>query len=156
RRGSRFSYQISPNDRPDDRWATAQLDPLNARKFPDDPTYRFVSASVLDLPGGVDEQWALRTPDRRGLIEQKKLASALLRNERDIWVYTPPGYTRAAGPYPLLLLFDGAAYVSDRWGNAPATLDNLINSGRIRPVIVCFDPGNRGNMQGREAGQTYA
>ena len=145
RRGSRLEYLISPNDRHDDSFATQQLDPSNPRRFPDDPTYRFFAESVLDIPGGPDEHWALRIPSRRGLIEQKKVSSALLKTDRDIWVYTPPGYTPSAGPYPLLLLLDGAAYVSDRFVNAPATLDNLIDEGRIRPVIVCFDPANRGN-----------
>ncbi len=155
RRGSRLPYRISPNDRPEDRWATAQLDPLNRRKFPDDPTYRFFSDSVLDLPGAPDEQWALRTPARRGHIEAKKVTSALLNIEREIWVYTPPGYTRSAGPYPLLLLFDGAGYVADRFLNAPATLDNLINEGRIRPTVVCFDPGNRPRATGLAGAKKY-
>ena len=126
--------------------ATRSAEP--AAKFPDDPTYPIVSQSVLDMPGAPDEQWALRTPVRRGLIEERTVKSALLKNpvfkdERPIWIYTPPGYDRTAGPYPLLVLLDGAAWVSNRFGNAPATLDNLINDGRIRPAIVLFDPGNR-------------
>ena len=101
------------------------------------------------MPGAPDEQWAMRTPVRRGLIEERTVKSALLKNpvfgdERPIWIYTPPGYDPTAGPYPLLVLLDGAVYVSNRFGNAPATLDNLINDGRIRPAIVVFDPGNRG------------
>jgi len=145
RRGSRIVYGISPNDRADDRWATEQLDPLNPHRFPDDPTYHFYSQSVLETPGAPDEQWALRPPVRRGAIEQRKITSAILGGERDIWIYTPPSYTGTGGPYPLLLLLDGATYVSSRFENAPGTLDNLINDGRIRPVIVCFDPANRGN-----------
>ena len=149
RRGTRVGYDISPNDREEDRWATRQLDPLNPRRTPDDPTYPLFATSVLDMPGAPDEQWALRRPVRRGLIEERAVTSALLRNpvlgnERPIWIYTPPGYAPTAGPYPLLLLLDGAAYVSNRFGNAPATLDNLINDGRIRPAIVVFDLGNRG------------
>jgi enterochelin esterase family protein len=148
RRGTRLAYGISPNDRPATRWATAQLDPLNPRKFPDDPTYRFDSQSVLDMPGAPDERWALRTPVRRGLIEERTVTSALLKNpqvsgEQQIWIYTPPGYQPTAGPYPLVVLLDGAAYVSKRFGNAPATLDNLIDEGRIRPAIALFDPRNR-------------
>jgi enterochelin esterase family protein len=80
---------------------------------------------------------------------ERTVRSALLKNpvfgnERPIWIYTPPSYDPAAGPYPLLVLLDGAAYVSNRFGNALATLDNLINDGRIRPPIVLFDLGNRG------------
>lgn len=144
RRGTRVGYSISPNDREEDRWATEQLDPLNPRRTPDDPTYRFYAQSVLDMPAAPDEQWALRPPVRRGLVEERKVTSALLKNERPIWIYTPPGYDPTAGAYPLLVLLDGAAYVSNRFGSAPTTLDNLINAGRIRPVIVVFDGGNRG------------
>lgn len=144
RRGSRFSYVISPNDRPETSWATAQLDPLNPREFPDDPTYRGFSQSVLDMPGAPDEQWAMRTPVRRGRIEERTVKSTLLKNEDQIWIYTPPGYSPSAGPYPLVVLLDGAAQVSRRFVNAPTTLDNLINDGRIRPPIVLFDPRNRG------------
>ena len=149
RRATRMEYDISPNDQEAERWATRQLDPLNPRRTPDDPTYPFERSSVLDLPGAPDEQWALRPPVRRGLIEERTVTSTLLKNprfgnERPIWIYTPPGYSPTAGPYPLLVLLDGAAYVSNRFGNAPATLDNLINDGRIRPAIVVFDPGNRG------------
>jgi enterochelin esterase-like enzyme len=143
RRGTRIEYVISPNDRPANRWATAQLDPLNPRKFPDDPTYRWYSQSVLDMPGAPDEQWALRTPSRRGAIEEKTVTSTLVKEDQ-IWIYTPPGYSQSTGPYPLVILFDGAAYVSHRFGAAPVTLDNLINDGRIRPAVVCFDPRNRG------------
>jgi enterochelin esterase-like enzyme len=144
RRGTRINYRISANDRAADRGFTAQLDPLNPRKYPEDPTYRFVTWSVLDMPGAPDEQWALRTPVRRGTVEEKTITSTLLKTQRQIWIYTPPGYSPTAGPYPLVVLLDGAAYVSSRFLAAPATFDNLINDGRIRPAVVCFDLGNRG------------
>jgi enterochelin esterase-like enzyme len=155
RRGTRIDYRISPNDRAADRGLTAQLDPLNPRKYPEDPTYRFVSWSVLDMPGAPDEQWALRTPVRRGRIDEKTFTSALLKNQRQIWIYTPPGYTPTAGPYPLVILLDGGTYVSSRFLAAPATFDNLINDGRIRPTVVCFDPGNRGNAAGLAGAGNY-
>jgi enterochelin esterase-like enzyme len=53
-------------------------------------------------------------------------------------------------------LLDGAAYVSKRFAAAPATLDNLINDGRIRPAVVCFDARNRGgNSAGIADAQRY-
>jgi enterochelin esterase-like enzyme len=156
RRGTRIQYVISPNDRAADRWVTRRLDPLNPRKFPDDPTYRYISQSVLDMPGAPDEQWALRTPVRRGTIEEKTVASALIKSPGGIWIYTPPGYSPTDGPYPLVYLLDGAAYVSNRFAAAPATLDNLINHGRIRPAVVCFDARNRGaNSAGIAGAQRY-
>jgi enterochelin esterase family protein len=157
RRGSRFTYMLSPNHRDEDRWATAQTDPLNPRVFPDDPTYPYAVNSVLNTPGTPDEQWTLRKPVRRGQIESKRFTSKLLSNERDIYIYTPPGYTPTAGPFPFVLLFDGYAYVADRFLNAPATLDNLINDGRIRPAIVCFlPPVNRRAEQGIAGADRYS
>jgi enterochelin esterase-like enzyme len=116
RRGTRIAYRISPNDREEDH-ATWSLDPLNSRRTPDDPSYPYLRSSVLDLPGAPDDQWALRTPVRRGLIEERTITSALLQNpafgkERPIWIYTPPGYDRTAGPYPLLVLLDSAAVMT--------------------------------------------
>lgn len=156
RRGSRFSYWLSPNDRPGDFLSTARLDPLNPRVFPDDPSATQDLNSVLDTPGAPDETWVRRTPARRGTVEQNTFKSGLLQNVRDIWVYTPPGYSPTAGPYPLVVLLDGFAYVSAASNNAPTTLDNLINDGRIRPAIVCFlNSVNRGVEQGHPGAADY-
>jgi enterochelin esterase-like enzyme len=156
RGGSRLAYTLSPNDRAEDRMLTSQLDPLHARAFPDDASYPFQRQSVVETPGAPDESWARRPPVRRGAIDQKVFRSALLQNDRDIWIYTPPGYDPKRGPYPFLLLFDGGAYVSPRFLNAPATLDNLINDGRIRPAVVGFLPTvNRAAEQGFNAGGAY-
>lgn len=156
RRGSRFSYWLSPNDRPGDFLFTARLDPLNPRVFPDDPGATQDLNSVLDTPGAPDETWFRRTPARRGTVEQKTFKSELLKNVRDIWVYTPPGYSATAGPYPLVVLFDGFMYVSAAWNNAPSTFDNLISEGRVRPAIVCFlNSVNRGVEQGHVGADAY-
>jgi enterochelin esterase family protein len=115
-----------------------QLDPLNPRVFPEDPNSSVDLSSVLDTPGAPDETWVRRTPTRRGAVEQKKAGSKLLGVESDIWVYTPPGYAAVAGPYPLLILFDGESYVRPDFNDAVRTLDNLISDGLMRPVVVCF------------------
>jgi enterochelin esterase family protein len=75
---------------------------------------------------------------KRGVVEQSTFRSGLLKNERDMWIYTPPDFSPAAGPYPLLVLFDGFEYVRPGSIDAPTTLDNLISQRRIRPVVVCF------------------
>jgi enterochelin esterase family protein len=114
-RGSRFSYQLAPNDR-GEVYLTAQKDPLNPSSFGE--------GSVLETPGAPDESWHRRTPSVRGTIRLYHLDSALLKATRDISVYTPPGYAPSNGPYPLLILFDGAAYVDNTRLGAPNTLDN--------------------------------
>ena len=109
RRGSRFSYWLTPNHRANGgRVFTDQLDPLNPRVFPEDPAATVDLSSVLEMPEAPDESWVRRTPTARGAIEHKRFNSAVLKNERGIAVYTPPGYT-ARG-----------------------------NDGRIRPAVVCF------------------
>ena len=90
-RGARFTYSLVPNHRSADWLFTATLDPLNPRVSQDDPSSLVDQSSVLELPGAPDESWFRRTPVRRGTVEQKKFKSEVLNNERDVWIYTPPG-----------------------------------------------------------------
>lgn len=148
RRGSRFSYNLAPNDRParpGDAHYTAQRDPLNPRVA--NPLVAY-GHSILETPGAPDESWFSRTPAVRGSITQHSLDSVLLKKRREISVYTPPGYSLSNGPYPLLILFDGGAYISNL--GAPNTLDNLINEHRIRPTVVCFVSDARGVSANQE------
>ncbi|RIK44879.1 MAG: enterochelin esterase [Chloroflexi bacterium] len=115
-------------------------DPLNPRTFdsaaPTDKPDGFRRLmSVLELPDAEPMPWferAIGIPT--GSVEQHRFASELLGNERDVWLYLPPGYDPAAEPYGLLLLFDGAEarYVLD----APGTLDALLAAGRIPPLVA--------------------
>jgi enterochelin esterase-like enzyme len=156
RRDSRLPYSFSPNDRPQDRALTVRVDPLHSRVYPDDPTYPSRRDSVVELPQAPDQAWALRPASVKGIVTEQRFVSQSLKNERQVWIYMPPRYNAAAGPYPFVLLFDGAAYVSSRWLNAPNTLDNLIDSARIRPPIVCFVPAvNRSIEQGYEGADAY-
>jgi enterochelin esterase family protein len=113
---------------------------LNPHRYPEavDPSTTFVT-SVFETPDAPDESWFRRTPTSRGQLERKTFRSELLKGERDIWVYTPVGYAPRTGPYPLVILFDGAAYLNATWnGSLPNTLDNLISDRRIRPPVVCL------------------
>jgi enterochelin esterase family protein len=58
----------------------------------------------------------------------------ILGNERTAWVYTPPGYDPAAGPYAFVLLFDGWAYAN--LIPTATILDNLIGAGRLPPTVA--------------------
>ena len=135
-RGSRFEYELAPNDH--GGVYLSQKDPLNPRSFSE--------SSVLETPDAPDESWYRRTPAVRGTIRPYHVDSALLKATRDISVYTPPGYAPSNGPYPLLILFDGDAYVDNTRLGAPNTLDNLIAEHRIRPTVVCFVSDNRSNF----------
>jgi enterochelin esterase-like enzyme len=71
---------------------------------------------------------------RAGAVTHYQVASAILGNERRVWVYTPPGYSDGAGPYDTLLLFDGGAYIHDI--PMPTIVDGLIDAGRIPPLVA--------------------
>jgi enterochelin esterase-like enzyme len=73
-----------------------------------------------------------------------------LKNEREIAVYLPSGYSSSAKPYGLLVLFDEDAYLNDKKHNTivptPTILDNLISENRIPPTVAVFidnPPGTR-------------
>jgi enterochelin esterase-like enzyme len=60
-------------------------------------------------------------------------------------VYTPPGYESSRARYPVLYLFHGGGGNEDHWfdsGFAHVALDNLIASGRMKPMIVVTPNAN--------------
>ena len=164
--GARFSYQLSPNDPLTDpgsldggpqaarRLATAQIDPLNLHPL-EDASYcpparsKFECPSTAELPGAPVQPWIVKnagTP--QGRIEKQRIKSAILGNERDISVYTPPGYRADTRPYALLILFDDFAYLS--FVPAPAILDNLIAASKIPPTVAVLIGNPSGESRSRE------
>jgi len=145
----RSAYRFSPNDslvpfeQVEDwaaRLATWRPDPLNPRTFvfpkdQEDPNDFEQVVSVIELPAAPPQPWSEQRPDApAGRIEQHHIRSAILDNERRIWVYTPPGYTDAGEPFGLLLLFDGwsSIYVL----SAPTILDNIRAADRLPPLVA--------------------
>jgi enterochelin esterase-like enzyme len=60
-------------------------------------------------------------------------------------VYTPPGYESGKGKYPVFYLLHGAGDCDDSWtsvGRANFILDNLIASGKAKPMIVVMPAGH--------------
>jgi len=70
-----------------------------------------------------------------------------LKNTRKISVYTPPGYSKNAPPYDLLVVFDGDSFIETV--PTPTTLDNLISEKRIAPTVALI-VGNAKGMRGTE------
>lgn len=69
----------------------------------------------------------------------------LPENADDFYIYTPPGYdAKGSTRYPVLYLLHGWSQTSNSWdttGHARQTLDELIGSGRARPMIVVMPTG---------------
>jgi enterochelin esterase-like enzyme len=135
RNDARFSYAFSPNDSlvalldPARNSMAFKPDPLNSKRLPD------LYASYVELPAAPREWITPAAKKDQGALVRTTFASAIRKNERDIWVYTPAGFTTSTGRYPLLVLLDGGGYISS---TAPARdiLDNLIAQGKIPPVVA--------------------
>jgi enterochelin esterase family protein len=120
--------------------ADLRHDPLNARTHvyrghPEDADDADVLASVLELPDAPAFAWSLERDVPRGSVEMHRLASERLGNTRRVYTYTPPAYD-AAQTYPLVVCFDGWAYVDDAYVPLPRVFDNLIAAGRIPSVVA--------------------
>lgn len=142
----RVSYMFSPNDpllplmdmEPQEQTAhfleRANVwfaDPLNPRRFGMAP---MPEQSYVELPDAPPQPYpAKRDGVPEGTIEREDLESDPLGEGRRIWTYLPPGYDASAGPYPLVLQFDG---IGSRKLGLHTTLDNMI-AERILPPVVC-------------------
>lgn len=70
--------------------------------------------------------------------------SPTLKMKRRMTVYTPAGYDKGRN-YPVLYLLHGAGGDEDAWislGRCAQIMDNLIASGKARPMIVVMPNGN--------------
>lgn len=121
------------------RIASWFADPLNPATFVY-PADEFLGSdetvvSLIELPAAPVQPWlAPRADANHGELVQQLHRSELLDNERRIWVYTPPGYQPDDEPYPLLVLFDGDVVLGPI--PFPTILDNLIDDGRIPPMVA--------------------
>jgi enterochelin esterase-like enzyme len=71
--------------------------------------------------------------------------SSTLGGQRRMLVYTPPGYDGSADRYPVLYLLHGGGDDDSGWstiGRAGFIVDNLLASGKVRPLIVVMPNGS--------------
>ena len=95
--------------------------------------------SMVVVPG--PKPWLPASGVPRGAITRHTYASAIAGDERDFFVYTPPGYDRRRGrAYPVLYLLHGLGDDAERWttggGGAHHILDNLIAAGQAVPMVM--------------------
>jgi enterochelin esterase-like enzyme len=94
-------------------------------------------------PEGEFQTWKQDVP--HGTVSRIEYWSDALGQKRSAMVYTPPGYMKDAGRYPVLYLVHGAGDSYDSWtsvGHAHLILDNLIAAGKARPMIVVMPFGH--------------
>lgn len=119
------------------------IDPANpARKPQRNPT-----ASILHIAGTPPNVWDFQDVPH-GTVHQHTYFSKSLGRPRDMWVYTPAHYETEAhqsAKYPLLVLQHGSGDRHETWvvhGKANLILDNLIASGKAKPMIVVMIDGH--------------
>lgn len=101
------------------------------------------SASLVEVPGS--ELWQLRDVPHGKVEMLTHRSKALNGAERQVFVYTPPGYSKSKAAYPVLYLFHGSNDVAAGWtwtGNAHLILDNLIAEGKAVPMIIVMPWGH--------------
>lgn len=97
--------------------------------------------SLLVVPGDFSE-----TRDvPHGTVGAVHYVAKTLNNaRREIYVYTPPGYEKGTGRYPVLYLIHGGGDTAISWstvGRANNILDNLLADKKAVPMIVVMPSG---------------
>ncbi|MDH6358553.1 esterase [Parabacteroides sp. PF5-9] len=87
--------------------------------------------------------------NKRGNLSKVWFDSPTLKMNRRMYVYTPYGYETGTQKYPVLYLLHGGGGDEDAWSNmgrACEILDNLIEQGKAKPMIVVMPNGNPGQQ----------
>lgn len=116
------------------------LDPSNYTVKPNF-LYR---ANEVHIPGPPTLSWEIAAVPH-GEIHHHFYKSAVVGDDRDFFVYTPPGYdARAKQTYPVLYLLHGYSDDASAWtavGRANVLLDNLIAQGQAKPMLIVMPLG---------------
>ena len=100
-------------------------------------SYGSAGQSMVRVPGAAPWNPA---EGPKGAVTHHFYHSALIGDDRDYFVYTPPNYdAHRKEPYPVLFLLHGLGDEASGWttvGAANVILDNLIDSGKAKPMIM--------------------
>lgn len=116
------------------------LDPANVYVARDVSTL----SNIFLIDGGYDGLYGIADVPH-GTVRKQWYHSDLLGTDRRLTVYTPAGYETSGRNYPVLYLLHGMGGDENAWselGRATQILDNLIASGKARPMIVVMPNGN--------------
>ncbi|WP_242223350.1 esterase family protein [Bacillus cereus group sp. BfR-BA-01380] len=129
------TYYFSINDSFEQDWVKRsenyKRDPLNSKMF----GYEAEPMSFLELclSSQIDKT-KQQTHIPKGKVETHQFYSSILKNERQLWIYTPHNYSPEQSSYDLLIMFDGRSMLQTL--SAAATLDHLIHTKEIPPCIL--------------------
>jgi enterochelin esterase family protein len=136
-----YSFQVD---------GVSMIDPGNPAIKP----MREPRTSILQLPG----QPPLLTDFQEvphGVVRQHTYLSKSLGRQRELAVYTPPGYDKQPdAKFPTLYLQHGSGDNQATWtvhGKAHWILDNLIAQGRAKPMVIVMMDGHASTGQNNTA-----
>ncbi|MHA1670529.1 MAG: alpha/beta hydrolase [Promethearchaeota archaeon] len=160
--GTRTIYTISKNnslkfnrfyDNLMHNWDTLEPDPHNPKRF----TQRYrregqkfiVEYSVLEMPSAKHSKWVKKREDIiPGSLISMNFKSKILNAKRQIWIYTPNKFNMNDGPFHLLIIFDGKAFIE--FTQTPLILDNLQADNQIPPTVAIFIHNYSGISRGKD------
>jgi enterochelin esterase family protein len=102
------------------------------------------TTSMVHVPGGGALPWEAGAAPR-GEVHRHFYRSGVVGDDRDYYVYTPPGYDpKAKQRYPVLYLLHGYSDDASGWtavGRAHVILDNVIAQGKAKPMLIVMPLG---------------
>jgi enterochelin esterase-like enzyme len=116
------------------------VDPVNSEIKPN----LLSLSNVVDVAGATPLAWEL-TDIPHGALHHHFYKSNIIGDNRDFYVYTPPGYDgNAQQVYPVLYLLHGFSDDASGWssvGKANLILDSLIAEKKAKPMLVVMPLG---------------
>jgi len=126
-------------------------------------------SSMFLVPGNPPEAWEVQDVPH-GTLHHHFYKSDVIGDQRDFFVYTPPGF-RPGKKYPVLYLLHGYSDMASGWsevGKANLIMDSLIAQGKTKPMLVVmplgygvpdfanpFHPANRERGMGGRSYENY-
>jgi enterochelin esterase-like enzyme len=102
------------------------------------------TSSEVHVPGPASLPWEVNDGPH-GTVHHHFYKSGVVGDQRDFYVYTPPGYDPRSGTkYPVFYLLHGFSDDASGWtavGRANVILDNLIGQGKAKPMIIVMPLG---------------
>ncbi len=119
------------------------LDPANVFMIRDVATV----TSVFIVGGGQADLYKVNDVPH-GTVARRWYDSPILKEQRRITIYTPPGYENSKETYPVFYLLHGSGGDEEAWialGRTAQIMDNLIAQGKAIPMIVVMPNGHTQN-----------
>ena len=102
------------------------------------------TSSQVYIPGPDSLPWQ-ENDVPHGIVHHHYYHSTVVGDNRDFYVYTPPGYDPSGSTkYPVLYLLHGYSDEANAWtavGRAQFILDNLIAQNKAKPMLVVMPLG---------------